>query len=99
MRALVVLTIASFGPGWGMGFSMKPTWPIAFMTKAFMLVPFFASLHQPTYAYRPAYIRLWEDLKSHKGNIVYSFPIRKYTTVRSRTHQSKPLFRHSWITM
>src|SRR5258708_18806931 len=69
------------------------------MTKAFMLVPFFASLHQPTYAYRPLYTRLWEDLKSHMENIVYSFPMRKYTTVRSRNHHSKPLFRHSWITM
>jgi hypothetical protein len=40
-----------------------------------MLVPFFASLHQPTYAYRPLYTRLWEDLKSHRENIIYSFPL------------------------
>src|SRR5258708_31282826 len=51
IRALVVLIIASFGPGWGMGFSMKPTSPIVFITKAFMLVPFFASLHQLAYAH------------------------------------------------
>src|SRR6266702_3049623 len=102
MRALVVLTIASFGPGRGMGFSRKPTWPIAFMTNAFMFVPIFALLHYLAYAHRPAYTRNRDrvhDLTSRKGNIVYSFPMRKYTLVRSQTRHSKSIFCHSWSTM
>src|SRR5713101_30852 len=97
MRALVVLTTASFGPGWGMGFSMKPTCPIAFM-----LVPFFALLHQFAYAHRPAYTRnrdRVQDLTSCRGNIVYRFPMRKYTLVRSQTRHSTSMFCHNWSTM
>src|SRR5215471_19923058 len=36
IRALVVLTMASFGPGFGIGLSMKPVWPIFFITNAFI---------------------------------------------------------------
>ena len=39
MSALVVWTIASFGPGRGTGLSMNPTDPISFMTKAFIGLP------------------------------------------------------------
>src|SRR5712691_9569273 len=92
IRALVVLTIASFGPGWGMGFSMKPTWPIDFMISfhACSFLCFVAS----------ACIRRITG-RSHipQGNIVYRFPISKNTLVPSRTDHSKPLFRHRWITM
>src|SRR6266567_4154836 len=95
MRALVVLTIASFGPGRGMGFSRKPTWPIAFMINAFMLVPSFALLHQLAYGHRSAYTRKRIEFRiSHPegGNIVYRFPMRKYTLGRSQTRHRKPVF-------
>jgi hypothetical protein len=36
MSALVVCTMASFGPGRGIGLSMKPTRPISLITKAFI---------------------------------------------------------------
>ena len=38
MRALVVLTIASVGPGVGIGLSANPTLPIPFITKACIAV-------------------------------------------------------------
>src|SRR5215831_5107613 len=36
IRALVVFTMASFGPGFGIGLSMKPVSPIFFITNAFI---------------------------------------------------------------
>src|SRR5271169_1871336 len=38
IRALVVLTMASVGPGVGIGFSANPTLPIPFITKARIVV-------------------------------------------------------------
>src|SRR5260221_14304241 len=38
----VVLIMASSGPALGIAFSMNPTCPIDFITKAFMLFPLFA---------------------------------------------------------
>jgi hypothetical protein len=38
MSALLVRTTASLGPGSGIGLSMNPTWPIPFMTKAFIVL-------------------------------------------------------------
>jgi hypothetical protein len=37
IRARVVLMIASSGPGEGIGLSMKPTSPILFITKVFII--------------------------------------------------------------
>jgi hypothetical protein len=39
MSAAVVLMTASFGPGAGSGFSITSTWPIFFMTNAFIVCP------------------------------------------------------------
>src|ERR671918_767232 len=38
IKAAVVFTIASFGPGLGTGFSVIPTAPISFITNAFIVV-------------------------------------------------------------
>src|SRR5215472_1846776 len=72
------------------------------MTNAFMLVPFFAWLHQFAYTHRPVYTRGRDgvqDLTSSTGNVIGSFLLRKYTLVRSQTRHTKSLFRHSWSTM
>src|SRR5512146_2871248 len=53
MRALVVLTTASVGPGEGIGLSAKPTLPIPFITKARIAV----DLHTQRYAVRVRNVR------------------------------------------